>query len=868
MRLRMLQPASLYLVVLAALALAAPATAATPTTPAGWLLTPAGQQATVLMGPGLSGPWGEALSPDGNDVLVTSSGAAARYESVERFDLASLARTALVPYDGNNGESVFYGIVYSPDGKRAWASGGGQNVVHAFDVTPGGLTETAAIPAGEFPSGLAYGKTPLGDRIYVANNLGGPPFTTGSYEDPPGHTVTVVDPATDSVTGVIDLGQALNPLGVVFERHGLKAYVTNWAGRSVSVIDTAGQAKIADIQLSTATEPLRADHPSGIAANPKRDEVYTANANSDTVSVIDTASDTVAATIPVGLVPDGPKGSMPEGLGVSPDGGTLYVALAGEDAVAVVDLDKRQVLGFIPTAWYPSGVQVTPNGKSLVVINTNGVGAGPNRCGGVANPLPPDSCSGDQYVGSMIRGSVERIPVPGPGQLHAWTQQVRKDNRASGPSNAKPGWLKKIDHVIYVIKENRTYDQVLGDLPKGNGDPAIDLFKDDSAPNHRELARRFTLLDNNYVDAEVSADGHPWSVQGVATDYVDKTWPFDYAAAFYRSYNSEFVPLGQQFASEPLATDPSVPRPAAAATAGYIWDDAYDHGVSFRDYGEATPWDDPTNCTSGQEYSDLTRLQARFGQHVDPKFPGWNLGCSDHAVREPEWQKEFGSFAAAGTLPQLEIVYLPNDHNAGTSPGRPTPQSYMADNDLALGKLVETVSQSRYWASTAIIVVEDDAQDGPDHVDAHRAPALVISPYTQTGKVDSTHYDTASALGTLEDLLGLTPMSIFDARAERMWNSFAPKPDLRPYTAIQPTVVPFGDPGFPVNTAASPLASASAQMDLSKPDAAPEQLLSEAIWKSVRGADSRMPAPRHALFAPAPSGAPRGAAGSAPDEDG
>jgi len=396
-----------------------------------------------------------------------------------------------------------------------------------------------------------------------------------------------------------------------------------------------------------------------------------------------------------------------------------------------------------------------------------------------------------------------------------------------------------------VIKENRTYDQVFGSLPAGNGDPEINLFGDDSAPNHRELARRFTLLDNNFVDAEVSADGHPWSVQGVATDYVDKTWPFDYASAFYRSYNSEFVPLDQQFPSEPLASDPTVPRPMAAATAGYIWDDAYDHGVSFRDYGEGTPWDDPTNCTSHAVYSDLTRLSSRFGQHVDPDFPGWNLGCSDHAVREPEWEREFDQFVANGNLPGLEIVYFPNDHNAGTAPGRATPQSYMADNDLALGRMIDAVSHSPYWRSTAIIVLEDDAQDGPDHVDAHRAPALVISPYTQTGRVDSTHYDTASALGTLEDLLGLAPMSSFDARANRMWPSFARHPNMRPYDAIMPTVIPFGDPGAPQNGANSPMAEESARMDFSKPDAAPEETLSEAVWKSVRGADSEMPAPRH-----------------------
>jgi len=821
-----------------------------PTTPAGWKLTPAGDLVTVTDGPGLAGPWGAALSPDGASVIVTSSGTAAQFESVERFSVGSLARTGLVAYDGGQGQSVFYGIAYSPDGRHAWASGGGQNVVHAFDVSGPGLTETGEIPGGNFPAGLAFGNTPRGPRLYVADNLGGPPFTTGSYEDPPGHTVTVIDPGTNQVTDTIDLGPALDPLAVAFNRDATKAYVTEWAGRSVAVLDTDSQRLLGRILLSPLSNPLQADHPSGITANPVRNEIYTANANSDTVSVIDTVHDRLADTIDVGLVPRGPKGSMPEGLGVSPDGRTLYVALSGENAIAVVDLDHRRTRGFIPTGWYPSDVVVTPDGRSLIVTNTNGLGAGPNRCGGVLNPLPPGTCTGDQYVGSMIRGSVEKIAVPGNAELRTYTARVRDNNRAAERAEPRPGWLRAIHHVIYVIKENRTYDQVFGDLPGGNGDPAIDLFKDDSAPNHRELARRFTLIDNNYVDAEVSADGHPWSTQATATDYVDKTWPFDYASAFFRSYNSEFVPLAQQFPTEPLASDPSVPRPEAAATAGYLWDDAFDHGVSFRDYGEATPWDDPTNCSSQTIYSDLTRLSSRFGQHVDPRFPGWNLGCTDHVAREPEWEREFQQFVQNGDLPQLEIVYLPNDHNAGTRPGAATPQSYMADNDLALGRLVDAVSHSRYWGSTAIMVVEDDAQNGPDHVDAHRAPALVISPYSQSGTVDSTHYDTASTLATLEALLGMPPMSAYDARAVRMWPSFRRRRDLTPYDAIYPSVVPFGDPGAPRNGPDSPLAGMSARIDFGRPDDIPEDALNIAIWKSVKGASSRMPAPRHTLLMP------------------
>src|SRR5262245_26943848 len=294
---------------LAALAIAPQALAGGGLTPGGWGLTPAGQEITVpIVTEGLAGPWGEVIAPDGKSVLVTSSGTAARFESVEQFDLQAMARSSIVAYDGGAGSSVFYGIAISRDGKKVWASGGGENVVHVLDVTPGGLVETGRIPAGSFPAGIALGNTPLGDRLYVANNLGGPPFTVGPYEDPPGHQVTVIDPATKAITTTIELGEPLDPYGVTFNRQGTKAYVTNWMGRSVAVIDTKAQQKIADIVLSPPTNPLQADHPSGIAANPVRDEVYTANASSDTVSVIDSKTDRLVATNRCRSRSEGPEG--------------------------------------------------------------------------------------------------------------------------------------------------------------------------------------------------------------------------------------------------------------------------------------------------------------------------------------------------------------------------------------------------------------------------------------------------------------------------------------------------------------------------------------------------------------------------------
>jgi YVTN family beta-propeller protein len=834
----------------AVLLCAAQAIAAAPVTPAGWRVTPAGSEIPISQGDlGLQGPQGAALSPDGRQLIAASSGAA-RIQSADLFDIQAHRRTSFVPYDATKGQSAFYGVAWAPDGRRAWASGGGQGVLHALDVQAGRLTEAGTIPAGPFPAGLTYARTVRGGRLYVANNL-----TAPGADNPPGRTLTVLDPATGAITGAIDLGAALQPLGVAADRRGAKVYVTNWMGRSVSVIDTATDTKVADVPLSPATAPQRADHPSGIAANPVRDEVYTANANSDTVSVIDTATDRVAATIDVRLVPGGPRGAIASAVAVSPDGSTLYVALSGENAVAVVDLDAREVTAFIPTAWYPSAVAVTPDGRRLAIVNGNATGAGPNPCGGLT-PVPDcpapnpatDRPGGldSQYSGSMIKGSVQVVTVPRAAQLRQLTAAVRRNNQVDARQRAKPPGAGRIRHVIYVIKENRTYDQVFGDLPKGDGDPRLLVFGDESAPNHRALAQRFALFDDFYADAEVSADGHNWITQAGASDYVDKTWPINYSPgprSGQRSYDFEDVPLARQFVSEPLLGDPGVPRSAAAMTGGYLWDNAWRTGVTYRDYGEFTN----TDCTGGAgNTSSTTHLDdTRFGDHVDERYPGYSTACSDHAQREPEWEREFRRFEASGDLPELSLVRLGNDHTNGTRAGSATPRSYMADNDLALGRLVDVVSHSRYWKDTAILVTEDDAQNGPDHVDAHRTLALVISPYTQAGRVDSTHYDTASMVATIEDLLGMPPMTVTDARASRMWGAFVNQPNLAPYTAIQPSTIPFGAPGAPVNGANAPMAREVATWDLQEADATPEVALNQSIWKSVKGRHSRMPRPRH-----------------------
>ncbi|HZQ45499.1 MAG TPA: alkaline phosphatase family protein, partial [Verrucomicrobiae bacterium] len=367
------------------------------------------------------------------------------------------------------------------------------------------------------------------------------------------------------------------------------------------------------------------------------------------------------------------------------------------------------------------------------------------------------------------------------------------------------------------VKENRTYDQVMGDMKEGNGDPKLCIFPERITPNHHKLAREFVLLDNFYVDAEVSADGHEWSMGAYATDFVEKTWPLNYRKAKKFPYPSE-----GRF-------------PIAAPAGGYLWDRAREAGVSYRSYGEFT--------FLGKTPNDpcWTRTDSLRG-HFDPWYHGFDTSYPD-VKRAERFIAELKRFEAEGEMPRLLIVRLPNDHTSGTVPGRPTPSAQVADNDRSLGMLVEAVSRSKFWPQTAIFILEDDAQAGSDHVDAHRSPAFVVSPYTRRAAVDSTMYSTSSLLRTIELILGLKPMTQFDSAATPMFNAFQAQPDTRPYEAL-PANVDLNER----NTLLSWGSKASQKMDFSKEDAADDHLLNEIIWRSVRGADSPMPAPTRAAF--------------------
>jgi YVTN family beta-propeller protein len=768
------------------------AVAQTATSAQGWVLTPAGRQ--IALG---DRPLSIASSPDGRTLLVGNDGQST--QSLMVVDRESGSVTQTIPYRAP--EALFVGLLYSPDGKRAYASAGGNNKIRTYAVDGQHLAEGESITLPTerdgkkinlYPAGLAIAAD--GNTLFVANNL----------DD----SLSLVDLPNRTVKATLPVGH--NPYAVVLSEDGKSIYASNWGEQSVSVADAATGQLRQKITVGT--------HPSALALSVARHELYVANSDSDSISVIDTRTNQVARTISLAPYDTAPQGASPNALALS--GNTLYVANAGNNDVAVIQLGAPdQIRGLIPTAWYPTAVAVSPSGDQLYVVNAKGLGTGPNAQNG-PNPYHR-STPADQYVGSMAVGSLSIVAMPDQAALDAFTQQVVVDNRFDQPIQAltpgqviprRPGDPSPIKHIIYVIRENRTFDQVLGSLGKGNGDPSLNLFDDASAPNTRELARRFVTLDNFYADAEVSADGWNWSTAAQANTYVQKTWPANYSSGRNRPYDFE----GGNLATAPGKTPDNA----------YLWDRLEAGGMSYRNYGF---W-----VFRGQIASTAPKL----GERTDLNYPGYDLAITDQ-TRIEEWLTEFQQFQADGNLPTVQLVRLPNDHTAGTRPNSPTPLAYMADNDLALGRLVDAISHSVFWPETAICVLEDDAQDGPDHVDAHRTVALLISPYTQTGAVDSTFYSTSSMLRTIELIVGLPPMTQFDAAATPMLASFTDTPNLQAYSVIVPD-----QPLDELNTASSPMSGQSAAMDFTAEDRAPAQALNEAIWQSVRGADSRMPEAR------------------------
>ncbi len=804
-----------------------------------WTLRPVGKQITVG-----DFPSNLALHPGGRFLTVLHSGHGENEVTV--LDLQTQKTVSRAPVNES-----FYGLTFSPDGTQLFCSGAGDEVVHAFRFEKGFLTDHRPLALRDpklrgIPGGMAVSSA--GQALYVANvwahsvtrlALGGgaaaAPVELSLREDgvaapAPAQAATTDDPSiTKRAAALLEDADSADPFPYtcVLDEARKRLYVSLWGQSAVAVIDT-------ESFTVSARWPVE-EHPNEMLLSKNGRHLFVANANRNSVSVLDLESGRVAETLIAELKPGAPAGNTPNSLALSPDGKRLFVANANINTVAVFDVSeigKSRSLGFIPVGWYPTSVRVTPDGKRLIVANGKGLISKSNRNGPKPGQrVPPTTL---EYIGGLMNGTVSIIDLPAGEALEkvllGWTarafqcmpeppRQLVEAALQGNPIPRKVGDASPIKHVIYIVKENRTFDQVLGDIGKGNADPSLCLFGEANTPNHHALARDFVLLDNFYVESEVSADGHEWTMGAYATDFVEKTWPLSYGHNAHKKFP---YPSEGNF---PIA------RPAG----GYLWDRAREAKVSYRSYGEFV--------RNGKTPADpVTTKVAALEGHFDPMFRSFDTDYPD-VKRAERFISELHRFENEGDMPRLQIVRLPNDHTAGASPGKPTPAAYLADNDLAFGQVVEAISRSKFWPQTAIFVVEDDAQNGSDHVDAHRTIAYVISPYARRGATDSTLYSTSSMLRTMELILGLKPMSQFDAAAMPMFASFQPEPDLTPYVA-KPVAI---DPEE--KTAASAWGvKESLAMDFTEEDAADDLLLNEIIWRSVRGAGSPMPAPRRAAF--------------------
>ena len=760
-------------------------------------------------------------------------------------------------------DQAFYGLTWSPDGKQIYASGGEFDTVHIWDFDKGLLHNHRTLDVGgvpgvkrAVPAGLAFDaagkelfacalwadavvRVPLenpGNKVVIPLAFV-EPKKEGPGGDPPsppdGRKEEPKPMVADEDAGVTPAKNNGYPYACLPEPGGKRLFVGLWAKGAVAVVDL-------DTNKVTATWKT-ASHPTEMLLDPKGKALYVACSNSTQVTVLDPATGLTLQTINAALYPQAPSGNTPSSLAMTPDGEILFVANSDANNLAVFNIaDPKQAksLGFIPTGWYPTSVRYNKLDRTIYVANGKGNAAKANPSG--PSPFLASDKGVLEYIGGLFKGTVSAIPLPTPAAMAKHSKiayqcsPLNKENApkiddvpADNPIPKKVGDASPIKHVLYIIKENRTYDQVFGDVKEGNGSPELCLFPEAITPNHHKLAKEFVLLDNIYVDGEVSADGHEWSMGAYATDFVEKLWPLSYRGSPGKTFG---------YPSEGAADVPGRP------SGGYLWDRAAEAKVTYRSYGE---WIANGAKNKDGTYADSKATVKTLEGHFDPKFRGYDLDYPD-VKRAERFLSELKRFEKEGEMPALQILKLPNDHTSGTRIGKPTPTAQVADNDLALGMVIEGLSESKFWKDTAVFVIEDDAQNGPDHVDAHRVVALVISPYTKRKSVDSTMYSTTSMLRTMELILGLKPMSQFDAAARPMYHSFTAKPDAAKYKAETPKTDLDA-----VNKAGAFGAALSEKFDLTKEDQADDLLFNEVIWKSVKGAKSRMPAPvRSGFFVP------------------
>jgi YVTN family beta-propeller protein len=798
--------------------------------PSNQFLRPAGLQVYL---PGR--PVDMALTPDERFLLIKNKG---------DLDLIRLSdRTILQSLPFQVSGASFTGICLSGDGRRIFLTDANDriciadldrnNILHWTDPV---ILPKPSVGGNPAPGGLALNET--GDKIYVTlsrnNSLG------------------IIDLKDKSVSE-IPVGMA--PYDVLIASPS-KAYVSNWGGRRPEAGETVynssgsqvlvdpktgivnnGSVSVVDLRLKSHKKYIGVGlHPCDMILSPDNKKLYVACANSDIISVINTDNDEVTDKISVHSQDNIPFGSAPNALAVSPDGKLLYVANGTENAVCVIEAyPPYKILGYIPTGWYPGSLLLNRTGKTLYVANVKGIGSRNQR-------TDRAGLNSHDHL-----GSISIIPLPGRQQLVKMTGIVHENNsyermvknlsltpgkEKKVPVPRMPGQISHFKHVVYIIKENRTYDQVFSDLLQGDGDTSLLEFGREITPNHHQLAETFVLLDNFNCSGVLSADGHQWTDEAYVTDYLEKSF-----GGFARSY--------------PYDGDDAL----AYASSGFIWDNVLEHNLTFRDYGEfAGTIIEPANASYIDMYRDFInntgniKIRAKpnlesLASYMCPTYPGFTNRISD-AYRTTEFINEFREYEKNNNFPNFVLILLPNDHTSGTRPGLPTPQSAVADNDLALGQIVEVISNSKFWRETCILVTEDDPQAGLDHVDGHRTVGLVISPYTKRGKVISTYYSQINMVRTIENILGLPPMNQFDLTAEAMYDCFTAKPDFRPYKALPSNIPPdqLNPPLAGLRGDQLLWAKKSLEQDLDEVDRIDEDTFNRIIWHAIKGYSRLYPA--------------------------
>jgi YVTN family beta-propeller protein len=769
------------------------------TLPNGWSLTPVGR--SFPLG---DLPLNMAVSKSKKLLAVTNNGQGV--QSIQLIDPATetVLDNVIIP-------KSWYGLQFSADEKKLYAAGGNDNWILEYAIENKKLILKDSIILGKkWPNKIAPAGIALDDAkqiLYVVTK-----------DD---KSLYIIDLKTKKAVQQIALGG--EAYACLLSPDQKELYISCWGCDKIYVFDTEKKNVTAEIPVG--------DNPNELCLSKNGKLLFVANSNDNSVSVINVPQKVVIENLNAALYPDAPNGSTTNGLALSGNEKTLYIANADNNCVAVFDVSKpgqSKSRGFIPVGWYPTNVKVI--GKKLFVSNGKGFTSmanfyGPNPFGNkqevVYQQGDPNKPKDVQYIAGLFKGTMSVLDEPTDNELGIYSQVVYRNTpynkvkellalgEAGNPIPRKVGDQGPIKYVFYVIKENRTYDQVLGDIKEGNGDPRLVLFGENITPNQHALAKEFVLLDNFYVDGEVSADGHNWSTGAYATDFLEKNWVTSYGGRG-GSYDAE----GN--------------REVANNKGGFIWDHCKRGGVSYRTYGEF----------ADNYKANIPALKG----HLCPYFTGFDMKVQD-TTRFYQWRKEFDSLLSVNAVPRFNSVRFGADHTEGLRKGRPTPYAHVADNDLAVGMFVEYLSKSPIWKETAIFILEDDAQNGADHVDAHRSPAYVAGGFVKRGFVDHTMYSTSSMLRTIELILGIPPMSQYDAAAQPMWRSFSNTTNLSPFTARAAKVNLMDK-----NTAMNEWQLRSEKFNLTKEDAVPDLEFNTVLWYGLKGDNIPFPGPKRAAF--------------------